>query len=152
MYQLPAPRPTFQQRLLSIWQRAMQRFVWLVKDSEIEFAEVQSALALILWGFWLWNPYWQTFASSKSFDAMAYIAPETIWGAAVLVSGTIQIAAFVGEHKRVRIAACVGGIFLWATITFMFAQANIASTGTPAYALFTLNNLWALLRLARGNG
>lgn len=148
MYQYQEPQPT-------IAQRIARRFVWLVRDSEIEFAEVQSALALVLWGFWLWNPHWQTFASSKSFDAMAHIAPEWVWGSVMLAIGLLQIAAFVGEHIKIRVAACSGGAFIWTTITVMFAQANIASTGTPAYTLFTLSNLWALLRLARlarGNG
>lgn len=152
MYQLPEPRLTLAQRVRQIAEQIILRFVWLARDSEIEFAEVLSAFALVLWGFWLWNPVWETFASSKSFDGMASIASEEMWGGVMLLLGIFQTIAFVREHARMRVAACTGGVFIWATITTMFADANIASTGVPAYTLFTLSNGWALIRLARGNG
>lgn len=138
----------YQEERLSISQRVVRRFVWLLRDGQFEFAEFLSALALIGWGFWLLAPWWETFNSSPSFQAMAYVAPEWVWGATVAILGLCQMAAFVGEHRNVRIATALGGVFIWSSVSLMFGLGNIASTGAIAYALFALSSLWALWRLA----
>lgn len=140
MYQQAQPEQT-------IIQKAMERFVWLLNDSHFEYAEFQNAAVGIFWGAWLLNPHWQTFASSKSFDAMSHWAPEEVWGVAILLLGLLQMGAFIREHRHLRMAGTLSGVFVWFSIGIAFGLVNIASTGVVVYPLLGLGAGWSFWRL-----
>jgi drug/metabolite transporter superfamily protein YnfA len=138
----------YQHQEPTLAQRIIGRFVWLLRDSEFEFAEFLSSFAMLSHGIWLLAPWWHTFASSPSYHAMAYVAPEWAWGLVMALIGAAQMAAFVGEHRLSRVTAAWGGIFIWGAIALMFWLGNPDSTGALAYLLFCLASAWALWRLA----
>jgi hypothetical protein len=135
-----------------IVQRALQRLKRLLQDADFEFTEFKNALLAILYGAWLLNPTWHTFASSHSYDAMAWLAPEEVWGTLICVLGLLQMLGFVGERRRMRQRASGVGVFVWASITTALWLANPASTAVPVYGLFTFSSAWSLWRLASKNG
>ncbi len=53
--------------------------------------EILCAIEAIIWGFWLGNPWWDTFTIATSYVWMANLMPEWIWGWSVGLLGVGQL-------------------------------------------------------------
>lgn len=125
----------------------IQRLRALLVDYDFEFSELLNGLAATLWGLWLLLP-WNTFGRTATFAAMRDTGvPEWLWGTVIFTLGIIQIAGLVAGWWRWRRRSALILCGVWAFIAVMFAQANISSTGTVIYPLFSLSAMWAYLRM-----
>lgn len=114
-------------------------------------AERMLAAVIAWWGFILLLPH-STFADSRGYDSMANLAPESAWGAAMLLLGLIQMGGILAASRgiyRLRLRRAV----LWTEIGFFaFAAAAIAS-GNPWAAswgwdlIFVFTAAWSLQRV-----
>lgn len=129
-------------------QNWLARLIYLLRNSDPDFAELLSGLLGFFWGLWLLNPAWDSFSSTVSFAAMAAIAPEEYWGAAIMVGGMFQMYVVLQGDFVPRMAAALGAIGTWALIASMIAVSNFAATGTVVYSGITLIQVWACWRVA----
>lgn len=99
---------------------------------------VHIGIVTSLWGVWLLNPNWATFASSPTFQVMQKIAPEWLWGSGFLLLGLSALTAQWQGWRRVEIGVTLVAAFMWGLVTVTFAVSNIAATATPIYGALTL--------------
>lgn len=102
-----------------------------------------------LWGLWLLNPWVDTFATGRGYDAMKHIASETVWGTLFLIMGAkMQYAISVKSLKKRR-DSCFGLLILWGFIAATIVYSNPLSTGTVVYPLIAAFLTWLYLWLAQ---
>lgn len=114
--------------------------------------ELYLAIKSLAIGLWLLAP-WETFASSRGWDAAARLAPENIWGAAFALVGGSLIAALVANRRYPTMALLALLVWMWVAIAYTFFVGNprgIAALWTIWTALATV---WCLLiRANAGRG
>jgi hypothetical protein len=132
--------PHLQQRM-----GAQLRFILI--DSDFEFTELLGVLGALGWGGWLLNPVWNSFSTTPSFAAMAALAPEWAWGAAVMLIGLAEGYGLLADVPILRKVTALLLTFVWASVGAMIAYANIAATGVVVYPLLAVSSGWAYLRL-----
>jgi hypothetical protein len=103
------------------------------------------------WGLWLLIPWWDTFGSSKVFDAMETIAPEWAWGAAMTLLGLARLTMWIkdGHLIKFRRAFAVASMFVWVLITVVYALGNPLTTGVPIYATLIIAESIIIIDLGR---
>lgn len=116
---------------------------------EIELVEIMSGFAALCWGIWLINPLLNTFITSDTFDTMAMIAPEWLWGLSMVTIGFAQVESVI-SHKlaRRKISSLILSV-MWMFITTIFLYSNIASTAGIIYGTFAFFTAWSYLRLSQ---
>lgn len=107
--------------------------------------EFMSGLAMALWGLWLLIP-WVTF-STPAYAFMYNLAPEWIWGAAMLVLGATQLSYVLLGNIQHRKWSMQIATLVWLFIAVNFAIARIESTAVPIYSVFSLLCYWASTKL-----
>lgn len=116
---------------------------------EIELVEIMSGFAALCWGIWLVNPAFNTFATSTTFDNMAMLAPEWLWGMCMLAIGIAQVESVISHTlKRRKMSSLILSI-MWMFITTIFLYSNIASTAGVIYGTFAFFTAWSYLRLSQ---
>lgn len=130
----------------------LARLISLLRQTDPDFTELLSGVIGFFWGLWLLNPLWETFASGRGFAAMAAIAPEEYWGAAILAGGMFQIYAVLREELGMRFFAAMGAVATWALVASMIAVSNFAGTGIVVYSMICISQLWAAWRIADRQG
>lgn len=116
---------------------------------DIELVEVMSGIAALAWGLWLLIPPLDSFASSPTYNTMAMIAPEWLWGLAMSFFGSFQVQAAISHTLRSRKIAAITSSVMWLFITTMLAIGNLASTATVIYGVFTVFTVWSYLRISQ---
>jgi len=103
-----------------------------------KYLEFIPALFNLLWGFWIGNTWWVSFASSSAFSMMNKLAPEWIWGTGVGIVGLFQLAAlFIGKLK-LRMWAALLSVFTLTSMSILFGAGNFKSTAVINYAVLAL--------------
>lgn len=131
----------------------MSNFIKKLKHAmvtyEIEMVEIMSGIAALCWGLWLANPTLNSFTSSDTFDTMAMIAPEAIWGSAMILVGFFQVESVLSHQiPRRKVTSFLLSI-MWLFITILFGVANLASTAVVIYGTFAGFTIWSYLRLSQ---
>lgn len=116
---------------------------------DIELVEVMSGFAALTWGLWLLNPIADTFVSSRTFSTMALIAPEELWGIAMVIVGFLQVYSVVVHKLNLRKQSSIVLSIMWLFITAVFAHANHVNTAVAIYGVFTAFTTWSYLRLSQ---
>jgi hypothetical protein len=138
MYQIPQQ---------SFSQRVALRLHELMWDKHFEPAEALAGLAAALWGLILMLPG-DTFATSRSFDAMATSGiAEWIWGAVAVAVGVAQVAGLIFDHWQTRRAAAMALTGLWMFIAAMTGIANVIGPVWAVYLLLSCSAGWAYCRM-----
>lgn len=125
-------------RLILFAKQAKTILTHVFFQADTARAEVSLGVLAFNWGVWLLLPP-ATFGTGVSFQAMAQIAPEAVWGIAFGLLGLLKMhygtsyprSGAPGWRKRYRISL-IGSAF-WAFLASMFAVANFWSTATVTY-------------------
>lgn len=116
----------------------------MLKSIAQRWAEVISALGVILWGVWLLNPLVLSFQQYSVYGIMARYAREEIWGTLAVTAGLIII---VGLHIHSNLARRVGliGVIFFRAFSFVFIgiQTEFSSNGIPDFFLWTVLAIYA---------
>lgn len=110
--------------------------------------ETLVTMASIVYGGWLLMP-WVTFQTSGIYSVMSRIAPEELWGVAILLSGLWMLVAQKQGSVRLRTVAAVWAAMLWGTLAVVFLLGNPSGTGVPlvsVYAAFSAANVYRIVR------
>jgi hypothetical protein len=115
---------------------------------DFEFAELHSALAMLGWGLWVLNPFWDTFGSSISFRVMAAVAAEVAWGCGMTGLGIAQLVVLLMRSRTGRRVAAGIASITWLCISILLMLGNITSTASVIYPLLACSAGWSYLRLS----
>lgn len=125
----------------------LERLQVLLWEKDFEFAELLGGLAGLLWGAWLLNPSWDAFEITPGFAAMAAIAPEPVWGSALLLIGALQLWALIRDRWPWRRRSAFLLFCAWMFITVMIGRANYRAAAVVVYPLLALSAAWAYIRM-----
>jgi hypothetical protein len=89
--------------------RKRLRYVFMDMDS-VQLALI-SGMAFLMWGLVLVMPY-DTFVTAETFDTMASLADEWIWGMAFMLLGALQVSSvFMYGHWMYQAIVNFAGFF-----------------------------------------
>ena len=108
---------------------------------DVEPLEFWNGVLSVVWGFWLFIPFWDTFSASASFRVMAMLAPEWVWGLTVMFLGIYKVNALLRSYYIGRRRYSLLSGILWAFIAFIFFLSNKQSTGIVIYLLFAVADM-----------
>lgn len=92
----------------------------------------------IVWGLWIFNPFWDVFTVSPLYSTMAGIGSEYIWGMIAIVSGIIICrGAVVPEFNNIQLGSLIG-FFHWLVISTLYFIADWHSTAGLSAAAFAI--------------
>jgi hypothetical protein len=118
---------------------------------ELHYAEYILAGVAVLWGVWLLNPWGVSFGTTKTFQIMAAMAPEEVWGGALALTGLTLIYGLRRDLRWLRRRACFYLFVLWLLVAVATLIANPLSSAFPSYLGYSCLCLFAYLRLSGAN-
>ena len=107
------------------------------------YLEFLPALFLILWGTWIANPAWNTFADSSVFSYMGKIMPELWWGLIYLTAGLVQLILLFTSNLRLRQVSSITTVFILLSLTIFTAVGKYQSTAAITYFVFAVCEMFA---------
>lgn len=116
---------------------------WWNADSRA--AEAFSAMLAWYWGVLLLLPV-DTFSLSRSYRAMAEIAPEWAWGLMYCFVGLVQSAALCGGVRFFRGPGAALAFLFWTAAAAMFFFSNPFTHAVGIYSMLALMNAWVITR------
>lgn len=120
----------------------------VLRERDIEFAELQGGITAVLWGVYVGNPLWSALSQSARFFTVADVIPEWAWGTASLAIGFVQLGSVVtGSWQWRRWAAFVLWWF-WTLLAAQFGAANFRSPIILLYAVFSFAAFWVHVRIS----
>jgi hypothetical protein len=128
-------------------QRALRRFRYLLLDADFQFIEAWSALMGVWWGTWALMPF-DSFSGNSAFRAMAWLAPEWLWGVVFATGGLMQLSNVLHERHRARMLTAFIGSVSWMFAGFMFVAGNYTTPSTVLYFGLAMAEAWCYLRLS----
>ena len=103
------------------------------------------SLYATLWGTWVVNPVWDTFAKSKIYANLGYIFPEYVWGGAALVIGVLSVYSVMRDRLTLLKFLSKCGCTLWLVIALLYFSTDYSSTGwITAFVISTFYGLKAI--------
>ena len=112
--------------------------------------ELVSALALVLFGLWMFNPWVDTFERYTNYAYLGAVAPEWAWGFGFMFFGLLDLFGLGRGSVRLRRWGMLGvftcRLFLLAAVAY---QTGGVAQGVPEFAMWTLAAAWAFLLIRR---
>ena len=112
--------------------------------------EIMSANICFLWGVWLLFPG-DIFAISNSYNAMAVLAPDYVWGVCMTLLGIAQWVFIFDDHLKGREVVMLLGGLAWLFIAGTFLASGTGTTAIITYGIIGTATMWASFRLAMIN-
>lgn len=118
---------------------------------DFEPLEFWVSLFSCLWGFWLLNPYFDSFQVSTSFLAMGTLAPEWVWGFAIFLLGLLQIYVLISKYNLDRKRLAFLSMLIWCFISVGFFISNIQALACVIHPMVAFANGLVYIRLSTRN-
>lgn len=122
-------------RLVLFWRWILTEYVTVLGALRPRPLELLGVLWAVGWGLWVGNPYWEVFPGSSTFRIMAIVAPEWVWGTAMIVLGVQHLCALYNENLIWRYYSSVVAFLIWAFTAIVLMIGNLASTATVTYVM-----------------
>jgi drug/metabolite transporter (DMT)-like permease len=119
-----------------------------------EFGLAGTLLAL---GLYLAEPFnwWHTFAVAASFQGLALVADEHIWGIALVLlalasfAGMTADAANSGRQHTVHVVTAYIQLAWWLFFTISILLTNLSTTGWVTFGSLSVGQAWVCYRLSQ---
>ena len=98
------------------------------------------------WGLWLAIPWSVTFAN-PIYDAVRFLAPESVWGFVLFAIGVGQIYHAFRPIRWAALIITFVATFLWSFIFIAFIVSAPYTTAMPVYGQVVIWNAWLLYRI-----
>jgi hypothetical protein len=83
----------------------------------------------MLWGLWLFNPFWEVFSQGAVYSWLASVANEAVWGTMAFVVGVVMTYGVMrASNKSLTIGAFVGFLH-WLLIALGYFAGDWKNTG-----------------------
>lgn len=109
-------------------------------------AEFLMGATAFLWGIWLVNPLWDTFAL-PSFAGFASFGSEMLWGCIYATIGLLVILSSMTKYLRVRQFLAFVQMLMWVFASVGFALVVPENTAVPVYFMLSVISFWLYIRL-----
>jgi hypothetical protein len=102
-------------------------------------AIVLLGLYTVTWGFWLANPFWDTFSRAPLFDSMRETGvPEWCWGVFAILCGCVTMyGAYKRAYRPLVIGASTAG-WHWFMIAIFYFMGDWQNTGGITSLTFSI--------------
>ena len=126
------------------------------------FYLVLVAVLTIVWGFWLWNPFWggKIFEASTSYNVLKFLikdgvilgaSSEEVWGSIFSAVGVL-LMGYVWQKKVLASQILLASlIFLWSLVTVSFGVLNFTNTEVVTYGAITALHIILYLKVFSGD-
>ena len=134
---------------------AMSRLRYIMWHSDLEATRFSLAFGSLLWATFLFLPGDLFSSDRKTYELMAYIAPEQVWGSLFLLQGTVMVYSLLrGYRSRLSfIVDALLGCALWTVSTsacFISHYQSLETYQPPAAMAYevmaALASWWCLVR------
>lgn len=129
----------------------MSRIVEIAMEWKPDFVIVILGLMSLTMGLWLILPA-STFASSPTYDVLASTAPEWVWGALMLIPGSLKVYGTFARKWAVAKTGCWWGFLAWLFFAFSFFQANPSNPVAAILFWKAILNGWFILHISDAEG
>lgn len=115
-------------------------------------AELIAASFALWWGLWVWSPGWAVFGTSPSYAVMAAVAPDVIWGGALMAAGLALgwLSLSFRTHGKQLVLLFLMAYFVFVAV--VFGVANLGSTAPATYFHVAVTYAWLWWTEKRRNG
>ena len=136
-------------------RNVMSRLRYIMWHSDLEATRFSLALGSLLWAALLFWPGDLFSPTRKTYELMAYIAPEQVWGSLFLLQGTVMVYSLLwGYRSRLSfIVDALLGCVLWTVSTaacFISHYQSFETYQPPAAMAYevmaALASWWCLVR------
>lgn len=108
--------------------------------------EITTMLISLVWAVCLLTPP-SNFGTSASFDVLASVADEEMWGVLAGLVAVAKLAGIVqGSYAWRRVSALFAMLF-WGTVGLALMLANPTGTGAWTYSCIAVSAAWSFLWL-----
>jgi len=130
----------------SVSLRPLHRLRAILIDRDFEFSELFNGAMTAVCGAWFLLPF-TTFGSTPTFAAMRDLAPEAVWGIAMVALGIVQLVGLIADWWRWRRWSAMASCGVWIFLSVLVVRSNPASPDAGMYFLLALSAAWAYLRM-----
>lgn len=105
----------------------------------------------VLWGLWIFSPFWSVFTGSPIHAAMAALGSEYLWGALAVAAGTFIIrGAVIPIYQNIQMGAFIA-FFHWFIISILYFIGDWTSTGGISALTFAAYSaiVWVNIKVNR---
>lgn len=126
----------------------LSKWAWRALLADYPLA-ILSGTAAFLWGLWLLNPAWQSFAQFRNLAMLEVIAPEEVWGTVISVSGLLLLLGVFCKWRRVALVGCASVFGFRLFVLILIGKAtNWQTASVPDFTIWTIMAGWAFLFLS----
>jgi len=125
--------------------KLMDRVIDLVYRRDFEYAELQGGWVALLWGLWLLNPWIDVFADG--WTHIAAIAPDHVWGAALVVIGAGQLISLLLHQYACRRIFALSAAAMWMALGVLLGMDRFYRLAVPSSWMFFIGAAWGYLRI-----
>lgn len=87
-------------------------------------------LYTVVWGLWIFSPFWNVFDAAPLYSAMASIFPsEYVWGGIAIVAGNFIMRGAIHPSRRNLQFGAFTGALHWFVIALLYFAGDWTSTG-----------------------
>ena len=138
-------------RLLGIHSAMAHGSMTSLQRLDTERMALLLSLLLLTRGFWLWAPWWDTFAASSATMALGTVASEEVWGWTAMALGAAGIIGALRNQRGLRMAASFGaGVFWTFTALLIGFGSGWQAAGPVHFLLFATASWWGFIRSTWG--
>lgn len=115
---------------------------------QVLYPEWQNAVAAILWGLWVLNPWGDAFTGAPPMVLMLHVAPEWLYGGVALALGGLKAFALGSHRPCLRKQTALLLALFWLLISILIAFSRPASVAVVVYFGYAGSCALAYLRLS----
>lgn len=138
--------------MIRIVEKALSRFVEAMLRPISKGVTLFVAAYTVLWGFWVFNPWWSVFSTANLYSGLNEVAPEWFWGLVAIGCGAASIISTIDERypRTAFTAAAITGWF-WLAIGILYLYGDWHNTGGITGVFLSLLCAYIFLNV-RANG
>lgn len=101
-----------------------------------------------VWGFWIFNPFWDVFRTAKIFSYMAML-PEYFWGGLAMAVGIMMVYGVMKHNYKSLMWGAKVGFYHWTMICILYFFGDWQNTGgvTALMISFYCGFIWLNIRV-----
>lgn len=128
--------------------RLWKRLVYLLLEAPFDNVDLAGALNLIGWGAWLELAF-PTFTPGGIYATMLQLAPETSWGAGMILLGVLRAITNLRDRNRERMATIAASCFFYLFVFACLVRAKPSASLTYMALFLSVVSMWELFRIVK---
>jgi len=128
----------------------VDRLIDLVYRRDFEYAELQGGWVALFWGLWLVVARAGIF-TAEGWHHVVAVAPDRVWGAALMMIGAGQLISLVFRQYRCRRIFALAAAMVWIALAVLLGMDKLFRLAVPSAGMFFVGAAWGYLRIGMPN-